>query len=100
MMWAEGCLIRLMNKNKVSEMNNLTTALQDLCAHLGLGELAKAKSVAREHYPLSTITPTKRSYKQRDLIRTALRDGFIDRYSEAGEITRRNAVQTEQAKTG
>lgn len=62
-------------------MNDITQAMRDLCSQLSAGATDAASRIAREHYPLPSFTRHRRAYTQLDLVRTALRDGFVDRYT-------------------
>lgn len=57
--------------------------LAAVCALLSADAPERAQQTLREHYPLSGVTVTQRKYKAFDLVCTAMRDGFIDRYSGA-----------------
>jgi hypothetical protein len=62
-------------------VNDLTQAMRMICSELSTGNTDAARSVAREHYPLPSFTRHRRAYTPLDLTRTAIRDGFLDRYS-------------------
>jgi hypothetical protein len=62
-------------------LNDITQALHDLCSQLTAGATDAASSIARQHYPLPSTTRDRCAYTQADLARTALRDGFVDRYT-------------------
>jgi hypothetical protein len=62
-------------------MNDLTQALQVICERLSADDTECAVALAREHYPLPSLVRDKRAYTPLDLTRTAMRDGFIDRYA-------------------
>lgn len=55
--------------------------LKMVCERLSVGDDEQARDVARNELPLPAINRNRRAYTPLDLTRTALRDGFIDRYT-------------------
>lgn len=61
--------------------NDITQGLLEACIRLSADAHDQAQALVRKHYPLAPIARNKRGYTQSDLLRTALRDGFVDRYT-------------------
>jgi hypothetical protein len=62
-------------------MTDSTDILTALCQELSIGAKERAAALAREGYPMPRVSRYKRTYTALDVARTAMRDGFIDRYT-------------------
>lgn len=62
-------------------MHDAAELLAEICTQLTADATAKAEELVRMRYPAVLTTATQRKYTALDLTHTALRDGFVDRYT-------------------
>lgn len=55
-------------------------ALEKACSEIESGLRDQAKASIRTHFPFVPHVPAARRYSKRDMVKTFVRDGFIDRY--------------------
>ena len=55
--------------------------IKSICTNLNQGNLNECREIIKNKYPFEYIETEKRSYTKRKLVKTFIRDGFIDRYS-------------------
>ena len=60
---------------------NRSTPMELLMENLISGDLVKAAATANKWFPFKPKEKSKRTYTQREMLSTFVRDGFIDRYS-------------------
>jgi hypothetical protein len=62
-------------------MQDAAALLTEICTQLAANDTERAEELVRTRYPAVLASAVQRKYSTVDLVNTALRDGFIDRYT-------------------